>query len=275
MNIGFKNSVVNVLAIAAAFVGSAASAYAELPASCRYSCSPQCMNELTRLEAEIASFKSYNCYGNHPNPGPGPGPGPNPPYPPYDDNDRVEIYKSDTCSGSLVAVVDSRTDCERLGNDSAWAVKINGRCMDIQDTTLTKACQAFSGGMRGVKFYHSDTCNGSLLGTVGRRSDCSRFADVVNNNSVWAVEVNGQCQDIADMNPKDACEAFKGGDRGGVKFFHSDTCRGGLVAIVNNPADCRKLSPSMPSVWAIEVNGQCQDINDMSFVDACARFANF
>jgi hypothetical protein len=262
-----KNSVIQVLAIAAVLVGGGASAYAELPVSCRYSCSPQCMNELQRLEAEIASFKSYNCYGNHPNPGPGPNP-------PYDDNDRVEIYKSDTCSDSLVAVVDSRTDCERLGNDRAWAVRINGQCLDIQDTTLTKACQAFSGGMRGVKLYHSDNCQGSLLGTVGRRSDCSRFAEVVNNSNVWAIEVNGRCKDIADMNPKDACEAFKGGDHGGVKFYHSDNCSDGLIAIVNNPADCRKFTPSTPRVWAIEVNGQCQDISDMSFVDACARFAN-
>ncbi len=55
----------------------------------------------------------------------------------------VSIYKSDNCSGALLAAVSKRTDCKSLGNGSAWAIKKDGRCIDIKDTTLTIACEQF------------------------------------------------------------------------------------------------------------------------------------
>ncbi len=57
--------------------------------------------------------------------------------------DRVIIYGStDSCSDDrILASIGPSTDCASLSDsDRAWSVKVDGRCIDIDDTTVRKAC---------------------------------------------------------------------------------------------------------------------------------------
>ena len=58
----------------------------------------------------------------------------------------VEVYWSDSCSGSMEASFGPRTSCEQLPDQrKAWALKVDGRCIDIQDTDIQSACRNFGG----------------------------------------------------------------------------------------------------------------------------------
>lgn len=64
----------------------------------------------------------------------------NPPQP----SGQVELFKSDSCNGDLVAIVGPSTDCSRFSaTESVWAVRINGKCQDITDLDAVSACQRF------------------------------------------------------------------------------------------------------------------------------------
>jgi hypothetical protein len=62
----------------------------------------------------------------------------------------VEFYFSDSCSDSLVAAASSKSRCEeiiRIGGikyRSVWAVKIGGRCINIDNTTFEMACPLYA-----------------------------------------------------------------------------------------------------------------------------------
>jgi len=59
----------------------------------------------------------------------------------------VLLYRSDSCSSSLVAAVDSRTDCAELSNKisaNVYAIKTPaGRCLDIADESFAQACARY------------------------------------------------------------------------------------------------------------------------------------
>lgn len=121
----------------------------------------------------------------------------------------VEFYRSDSCNGSLVATANNTTDCSTIGSDAVWAVKINGSCLNIIDTTLSRACYLVSAASHPnpTKLYRSDSCSGDVVGIVSPYTNCEIIGQGA--GAVWAIEKNGRCQDITDTDFVTACNRFK------------------------------------------------------------------
>jgi hypothetical protein len=121
-----------------------------------------------------------------------------------------------------------------------------------------------------VELFRSDSCSSSFVGTANETTDCnSKFRTAP---TVWGVRINhNQCIDISDMSATQACESVKGlSDPHHVKLYQSDSCSGNFLAAVTTYTDCSTLPNK--NVWAISQNGICQDISDISMIDACERF---
>lgn len=177
-------------------------ANAQLGRECRYSCSESCIIEARQQQREArAVLDSCDAGAPRPNPGPRPRPG-----------SRISVYRSDSCSSSLVATLDSYTDCDSMANgqERVWGIAINGQCADIADTTLSNACVAFkdAGDYRAVKFYRSDSCASSMVATASHSGRCAELSARMGAERVWAVEINGRCEDIADTDFRTACSRF-------------------------------------------------------------------
>jgi hypothetical protein len=97
-----------------------------------------------------------------------------------------------------------------LGSQAVWGMKVGDRCFDLDDTTYVNACHAFEAGNgpETVTFYKSDSCSGGLAAFVGPWTDCADLSRYV-RSAVWAIQIDGQCQDISDSNFVSACERFK------------------------------------------------------------------
>lgn len=201
----------------------------------------------------------------HPQPPPYQPPQPQP-------GSQVEMYKSDSCNGSLVGNINPATNCQVYSSAAAvWAIKVNGKCMDTLDMSAAQACQTFkdAANPNTLRLFKSDSCNGSLSAVVSTQTNCESLAS---DNSAWAVSIGGQCKDLADMSPKMACRSLRGAaSANNVEIYKSDSCNGALVAIVDRYTQCQSLQ-GLPAAWAIKVNGQCQDISDTDIVSACDRF---
>lgn len=187
---------------------------------------------------------------------------------------NVELFRSDSCRDSLVGLVNPGTDCSRFStSDSVWGIRVNGVCQDIDDTNAQNACRTFqnAGNTEAIKVYKSDSCRDSLVAIYSTYTNCDAI-DNSSGNNAWAIMVGNQCQDIADTSLKMSCRAFKAVNSPyAVRFYRSDSCRDSLVAAVDSNTKCESLS-GLPQVWAIEINGKCQDITDMDVVAACQRF---
>lgn len=131
------------------------------------------------------------------------GGGSNPP--PY--TQAVGLYRSDSCNGELVATFRSGSSCSAFANTSIWGIKIGNTCHNIQDMSGADFCRAFPAvdSPRAVLFYKSDSCSSELTGAVDRYTDCSSLP----NKRVWAIKINGTCQNIDDTDLPIACERFK------------------------------------------------------------------
>lgn len=62
--------------------------------------------------------------------------------------DAVYLYRSDSCTNNLLAIVDYRTDCQKLStliNSSVWGIRYgeSSQCEDIADTKFYDACERF------------------------------------------------------------------------------------------------------------------------------------
>ncbi len=57
----------------------------------------------------------------------------------------VKLYSTDSCASGLVAAVDRNTNCAEFasGGQPVWGVQIAGQCINIQDTTLQRACEIY------------------------------------------------------------------------------------------------------------------------------------
>lgn len=117
---------------------------------------------------------------------------------------------SDSCaSSSMVANVRETTDCATLGSTSAWSIMVDGRCVDISDTTAQNACQEVKRRQpTGFSIFgSSDSCaSDSLISTIRETTECSTLAAT---GSSWSISINGQCIDISDTSPQKACEELK------------------------------------------------------------------
>lgn len=157
-------------------------------------------DRLDRAESLLRQALSQPQPPTHPQP---------PPFQPPQQGGQVEMFRSDRCDGSLSAIISTHTNCEALSTEgSAWAVNINGQCKDLSDTSLRLACRSLRGVLStpNVEIYKSDRCDGSLVAIVDRYTQCQSLAGMAD---AWAIKVNGQCQDISDMNVVTACERFK------------------------------------------------------------------
>ena len=137
-------------------------------------------------------------------------PGNPPPYQPPSGS-TVELYHDDRCTSDLIGHVNYSTNCEMAftGASTAWAIRVNGQCMDIADMAATKACEVFKAAgssTNAVKIFHDDRCASDLVAIVNYSTNCQMLSGLQN---AWAIEVNGQCTDIADTSAVSACERFK------------------------------------------------------------------
>lgn len=135
----------------------------------------------------------------------------NPPtYPPPYQGPKIELYENDSCyDDDLIGIMNSTTDCNRFASSKrVWSIKVNGQCIDTNDTTAPNACHAFKamGSQQAVKLYHSDTCSDSLVAVVDYTTECERFKGL---GMVWAIEIDGQCKDVSDQSAVKACQSFK------------------------------------------------------------------
>lgn len=201
------------------------------------------------------------------------GGGPLPPPRPPQYGEAVELYHSDSCSGGLIARVTPATSCQSFAQaQQAWGVKINGKCLNINDTSAVQACEAFKGAAdpEAVTIYHSDSCSGSEIAMVSSLTNCDLFEQT--GSAAWGVKVGNKCHNINDTAPALACRAFKSaGSPYAVKIYHSDSCSGNLTAVVDYRTRCEDLR-GLPDAWGIEANGRCENISDIDIVQACERF---
>lgn len=200
-----------------------------------------------------------------------PPPPPPPQQPPT--GPSVAMYHSDSCSGDLIGNINPSTDCQKFnGAPDVWAIKVNGQCQDINDSTAIKACENYKnmGDEKAIRVYKSDTCSSAMSGLFSSYTDCDSLPK--NGSDAWAIRFNGQCQDISDTTVAMACRSLKAlSSANAVKIFHSDRCTGALTAAVDRNTRCESLS-GLADAWAIETDGKCQDISDTDIVTACNRF---
>jgi hypothetical protein len=186
----------------------------------------------------------------------------------------ISLYGSDSCNGELVANLRSRTSCLDLPNNSVWGVKINGVCLDVDDTDAVTACKRFKGGLLSPSspvLYNSDTCRDKAVAIIANRTDCDQLGIA----NVWGVKIGDQCINSEDTNVKTACINFKAaGERGPkLNIYRNDRCQGSLVAVASSRTVCSDLI-NFASAWGIsDSQGQCQDISDTTIQQTCTSFA--
>lgn len=182
----------------------------------------------------------------------------------------TKLYHSDRCEGEVLAAIGPAADCRRIGeqvSSRVWGVKLGGHCYDVSDTDARTACERYKGE---TKLFHSDRCDASeLLASIGSRSDCAALGAQISSR-VWAIEIDGQCHDISDVDMRTACERFGGG----VALYHSDRCEPSeLLSLVGSETDCAALGAQISSrVWGVKIDGECIDISDTDVRDACQRY---
>jgi hypothetical protein len=182
------------------------------PEACSRSCSAGCVEFAQSLQSTGQAILA-SC-GVVPPPPPPVGPNRPGNRPPPPRRQQVELFEDDDCKDDLVAVLKEWTDCSQFSKPDArvWGVRVDGVCYNVKDTTLGKACVAFSdfGSRRSVEFYNDDECDRDLLGVVASKARCSELAKSSGSSSrnVYAVRINGVCQDVSDMTIAEACERY-------------------------------------------------------------------
>lgn len=157
----------------------------------------------------------------------------------------------------------------------AWGMKVNGRCENIVDMSAEAACEAFKVLDQAprdiVRLYRSDSCTGPLTGILSLNERCESVSSSLGD--VWAISINGRCQNIKDTSAAKACYALKGmSSPSAIKIYTSDNCSSGtLVSYVDSRTRCENLR-GMSDAWGIEINGQCENIADTDIASACERF---
>lgn len=193
------------------------------------------------------------------------------PIPPPPTGNTIELYRSDSCSGTLMGTASAGTRCDKFaGAGDAWGVKINGKCLNISDVPAVQACEAFKGAAdQSAEIYSSDSCSGNPEAIVGSLSQCDKLAP---GARAWGVRVEGKCLNISDTTAAKACEAFKGASSPvAVAIYNSDSCSGSPNAIIDYNTRCDSLR-GLPPAWGIMLNGRCENISDLPIEAACERY---
>src|SRR5438128_1689012 len=92
--------------------------------------------------------------------------------------DTVELYNDDRCRTDLIAIVSAKTDCATFSGASqrVWGVKVNGQCLNIDDTEAQTACLLYRDGARrgAVEFYYDDRCRATeLQAIIAKKVHCA------------------------------------------------------------------------------------------------------
>ena len=185
---------------------------------------------------------------------------------------QIELYKSDSCSGSLIGLINEETNCQTYSDTTVWGIKINGQCFNTLDMSGSQACENFkdAGNPNTLKIYKSDRCSDNLSAIITQTTNCDTLDN--ENRTAWGINIAGKCMDPSDMSPRMACNSFRGSlSNPNVEIYKSDRCTDSLTAIIDRYTDCSTLK-NLPSAWAIKINGVCQDISDADIVTACNRF---
>lgn len=231
----------------------------------------------------------------------------NPP-PPPPATTKVEFFRSDYCSASLLGTIDftgtaSSDDpkCAAFaaanGTSSVWGVKINGKCYDIHDTPAADACKRYQNDpdkADTVHMYRSDYCSGSALAFLKYPTTPAAIdalcAKVTTGStlSVWGLKVGtGGCLDVQDVSLVSGCQRFRNmavvptGTQRAVNFYRSDYCNGSFLtrmvfdgnATANNAACASMAGQVAESVWGVQRGtSACENIADQGFTSACSNF---
>jgi hypothetical protein len=146
--------------------------------------------------------------------------------------------------------------------------------VDIADTTSKSACYRFRDGYKddATIVYRSDTCNGNAQAVIAPTTNCSYLSQFVSGNS-WAVGGSSRCEDIYDMDFKQACERYKN-TMNGVGLYESDTCSYSYVGAVALSTDCQSFGSNTAfRLGAVKRRGEsCLDVDDRSLLNGCVSF---
>lgn len=192
------------------------------------------------------------------------------------------IFDSDQCSDSyLKLTVGPRTNCYQLPNtpgeaDAVWA---DGKCINIQDTSLRAACLKYNGLLepphRRFAIYDSSRCRaGDLKAIVGLETDCAWLS--AKGHDAEGIRVGNKCVDIPDTNQSNACFRYKGmasPPRQRVWVYNMDTCRkNNLSAAFSPDTDCAQLPTKGKAAQGIRVKNKCVNIPDTNVRSACFQY---
>jgi hypothetical protein len=139
-----------------------------------------------------------------------------------------------------------------------------------------------------VSFYQSDSCSSDLLATARfsnkpdqNEARCQTLSGQV-TQSVWGVKFDGgSCININDMPFASACRVFQAGQGNDVvQYYNSDSCSSDMVASLrftgktdlDDQACANAAHYVNAQVWGVRLSGQCQNVADTTFTNACARF---
>src|SRR5690606_18769156 len=122
---------------------------------------------------------------------------------------------------------------------------------------------------------------------IDPRVNCSALANSLQKPNVWSVRLFGQCVNIPDTTlTVQRCEAYQdavlafydaeGSRRRGddVELFSDDSCAR-RVTTVKKGMDCRAVNGVFTgqNVWSVRFRGQCVNIPDTNFLNACESFS--
>ena len=122
--------------------------------------------------------------------------------------------------------------------------------------------------------YKSDRCSSDVIAFLSPTTNCSSLSS---SQRTWGVSVQGQCHDISDIGSDVACLLFKAASNfNSSLLYHSDRCEENeLIAAVDESTSCNALSGvTNKRVWGIKIDGQCFDISDRDFANACESLKN-
>ncbi|TNE51150.1 MAG: hypothetical protein EP343_03410 [Deltaproteobacteria bacterium] len=192
------------------------------------------------------------------------------------------IFDSDQCSDSYLKVtVGPRTNCYQLPNtpgeaDAVWA---DGKCINIQDTSLRVACLKYNGLLepphRRFAIYDSSTClSGYLKAIVGVDTDCGWLP--AKGHDAEGIRVGNKCVDIPDTSQSHACFRYKGlaaPPRQRVWVYNMDTCGEKHVSATFSPSvTCAQLPATGKLAQALRIKKKCINIADTSLQKACFQY---
>lgn len=243
---------------------------------------------------------------------PYPNPIPTNPYPIPDPTDwrrhssfernEVAVYTDDYCSASTkITDISPRENCERLsvifGQSRVWSIKVNGRCVNTDDTTFGRICPELQNLAQSQKprsedliVYSDDYCSPSTITTViDPGVDCNALGTVMRSTRAWSVRLNGQCVNIDDRTfSPTLCQKYQdavladydnmGTRRRGdtVEMFSDDYCSASTkVYDVKRGTSCEALNGVFTNqrIWSVRFRGQCVNINDTTFLPACQTYS--